>query len=213
MNTKPQVLRRNYSTLTDTRAAEMAQRGDIRACEHLLYKYRGLVRTKTRSYFLVGADQEDLLQVGMIGLWQSVMDFAPEKDITFLSFARICVERHMITAIKASTRRKQSPLNNSVSLEYYTSQSDNDFCLSDQLVSAVELDPEETLLQHEDRRLLCEALREMLSTFEWEVLKQYYLGRSYREIARQLRCGTKSVDNALGRIKRKVSHGRNVAVC
>lgn len=205
MATQPQILRRRYTRLSDKRAAELAQKGDIRACEHLLYKYRGLVRAKTRSYFLVGADQEDLLQVGMIGLWQSVMDFAPEKDISFLAFARICTERHMITAIKASTRRKQSPLNNSVSLEYYTQQADNDFCLADLLVSDVELDPEEVLLHREDQRILCETLKEMLSEFEWEVLKHYYLGRSYREIARRLRCSSKSVDNALGRIKRKVS--------
>jgi RNA polymerase sporulation-specific sigma factor len=204
MSATADIVRKRYSHLPDSRTAELAQKGDIRACEHLLYKYRGLVRTKTRSYFLVGADQEDLLQVGMIGLWQSVMDFAPEKEITFLAFARICVERHMITAIKASTRLKQSPLNNSVSLEYYAQES-NDFCLADLLVSDVELDPEELLLHREDQRTLCEALKEMLSDFEWEVLKQYYLGRSYREIARQLRCSTKSVDNALGRIKRKVS--------
>lgn len=205
MNAKSGVLRKRYSHLSDAQVAELAQSGDIRACEYLLYKYRGLVRTKTRSYFLVGADQEDLLQVGMIGLWQSIMDFAAEKDITFLAFARICVERHMITAIKASTRHKQQPLNNSISLEYYTQESDNDFCLADLLVSEVELDPEELLLHREDQRILCETLKEMLSEFEWDVLKHYYMGRSYREIARNLRCSTKSVDNALGRIKRKVS--------
>jgi len=210
MDAKPEIVRKRYSHLPDSCVADLAQNGDIRACEHLLYKYRGLVRTKTRSYFLVGADQEDLLQVGMIGLWQSVMDFAPEKDITFLAFARICVERHMITAIKASTRHKQSPLNNSISLEYYTQESTNDFCLADLLVSDIELDPEELLLHREDQRILCEALKQMLSKFEWEVLKHYYFGRSYREIARRLKCSPKSVDNALGRIKRKVSSNRGV---
>ena len=208
MSTKVEVLRKRYNRFSDLRAVKLAQSGDIRACEHLLYKYRSLVRAKTRSYFLVGGDHEDLLQVGMIGLWQSIVDFAAEKDIPFLSFARICIERHVITAIKAATRHKQSPLNNSVSLDYYVQESDNDFSIADLLVSDVEPDPEEVLLRREDRRILCETLRGMLSRFEWEVLKQYYLGRSYREIARRLRCTAKSVDNALGRIKRKVSSQR-----
>jgi RNA polymerase sporulation-specific sigma factor len=183
----------------------LAQAGDARASEHLLGKYRSLVRTKIRSYFLMGAEKDDLLQVGMVGLWQSIMDYQADQDISFLSFARICIERHVITAIKTATRHKQSPLNNSVSLEYCAEESENDFNLAEVLISDVELDPEELLLRREDARILRSTLKTLLSPFEWQVLKRYYHGMSYREIAIDLRCNTKSVDNALGRIKRKVA--------
>jgi len=194
-----------YDTLADSFVVELAQGGDIRASEHLLYKYRSLVRTKIRSYFLMGAEKEDLLQIGMIGLWQSIMDYSPDKDISFLSFARICIERHVITAIKTATRRKQSPLNNAISLDYCTDECDSDFNLEEVLVSDTELDPEELLLRREDAKVLRTTLKRLLSDFEWEVLKRYHLGQSYREIAVDLECNTKSVDNALGRIKRKVA--------
>ena len=114
MSSRRQLADYRYDRLPDQAAVMMAQSGDMSAVEHLLYKYRGLVRTKTRSYILMGGEKADLLQVGMIGLWQSVMDYSPRKDISFLSFARICIERHVITAIKAATRRKQSPLNSAV---------------------------------------------------------------------------------------------------
>ena len=194
-----------YDRLADQMIVKLAQAGDIRASEFLLYRYRSLVRTKTRSYFLMGAEKDDLLQVGMIGLWQSVMDYSPDKEISFLSFARICIERHVITAIKTATRQKQSPLNSAISLEYCTEESDSDFNLAEVLVSDTELDPEEILIRREDGRMLRDALRTLLSGFEWEVLKRYHVGKSYREIASDLECNTKSVDNALGRIKRKVS--------
>lgn len=170
----------------------------------MLYKYRSLVRTKTRSYFLMGAEKEDLLQVGMIGLWQSIMDYSPDKEISFLSFARICIERHVITAIKTATRQKQFPLNSAISLDYCVEEADSDFNLEEILVSDMELDPEEMLLRREDARCLHTSLKRLLSDFEWRVLKLYHLGKSYKEIASDLCCNTKSVDNALGRIKRKV---------
>lgn len=194
-----------YDRLPDQIMVKLAQAGDISASEFLLYKYRSLVRTKTRSYFLMGAEKDDLLQVGMIGLWQSIMDYAPERDISFLSFARICIERHVITAIKTATRQKQSPLNTAVSLEYCAEEGDSDFNLAEVLVSGTELDPEEILIRREDGRALREALKTLLSGFEWEVLKLYHVGKSYREIAVELACNAKSVDNALGRIKRKVA--------
>ncbi len=192
-----------YDRLPEQVVVDRAQSGDRYATEHLLYKYRALVRTKTRSYFLIGADRDDLVQVGMIGLWQSIMDYSPEQRISFLSFARICIERHVITAVKAATRRKQIPLNNAVSLDRHPEETDDAFNLTEVLVSETDIDPEELLLRKEDARRTVEALRPILSTFEWNVLKRYILGKSYREIAAELRCKTKSVDNALGRIKRK----------
>ncbi|MCX6343709.1 MAG: RNA polymerase sporulation sigma factor SigH [Armatimonadetes bacterium] len=193
-----------YDRLPDQAIVEIAQDGDIRAAEYMLYKYRSLVRTKTRSYFLMGAEKEDLLQVGMIGLWQSIMDYSPDKEISFLSFARICIERHVITAIKTATRQKQFPLNSAISLDYCVEEADSDFNLEEILVSDMDLDPEEMLLRREDARNLQASLRLLLSDFEWGVLKLYHFGKSYKEIADDLGCNTKSVDNALGRIKRKV---------
>lgn len=181
----------------------------MRACEHLLYKYRGLVAAKCRCYFMAGADHEDLLQIGMIGLWQSIMDYALDKPIPFASFARMCIDRHLITAIKASTRYKQSPLNNSVSLECFAEESGGDVNLGALLLSDEESDPEELIIQRENRRILREALRKMLSDFEWAVLEQYSTGKTYIQIAAALGCSRKSVDNALGRIKRKVSSRRS----
>jgi len=194
-----------YHHLTDQVVAKLAQAGDLNAAEFMLYKYRSLVRTKIRSYFLMGAEKDDILQIGMIGLWQSIMDYAEDKDISLLSFARICIERHVITAIKTATRLKQTPLNTAISLEYCVEENDSDFSLTEVLVSGAELDPEEILIRRENGRMLREALRTLLSEFEWEVLKRYHLGKSYREIAIDLECNTKSIDNALGRIKRKVA--------
>ena len=195
----------SYERLPDKGVVTLAQAGDAAACEFILYKYRGLVRTKVRPFFLVGGERDDLLQIGMIGLWQSILDYSSAKHISFLSFARICIERHMISAIKTATRRKQSPLNNSVSLEYYAQESEADFNLTDILVSDVDINPEVLLLHKEDHRMIRMFLRGLLSKFEWEVLKQYHMGKTYREIACCLACSTKSVDNALGRIKRKIS--------
>ena len=175
------------------------------AAEYLLYKYRNLVRNKVRSYFLVGAEKEDLLQVGMIGLWQAMVDYRADKAISFPAFARICIQRHIITAIKTATRQKQIPLNTSLSLEAPPDESNAEWSLSEILTSEETVDPEELVLRREDSMLLHEMLQQMLSDFEWRVLTGYKVGKSYREIAGELRCKTKSVDNALARIKRKVS--------
>lgn len=194
-----------YASLGDQEVVEIAQAGAESAVEYLLYKYRSLVRTKVRSYFLLGAEKEDLLQIGMIGLWQAIVDYRPDKDISFLSFARICIERHVITAIKTATRQKQAPLNTSVSLEYPSDDSESEWNLAEILVSEDTADPEELVLRREDNRRLRDMLHRLLSDFEWQVLAGYQVGKSYREIACELRCKTKSVDNALARIKRKIS--------
>ena len=199
------LLQSRYVTLCDQEVVRIAQAGDELAAEYLLYKYRSLVRTKIRSYFLMGAEKEDLLQIGMIGLWQAIVDYRPEKEISFLSFARICIERHVITAIKTATRQKQTPLNTSVSLEYPSDDSDSEWNLAEILISEDTVDPEELVLKREDNYRLQDMLRRLLSDFEWRVLSGYQVGKSYREIACELQCKTKSVDNALARIKRKIS--------
>lgn len=194
-----------YAETSDYDIVNRAQRGEDSAAEFLLYKYRNLVRTKVKSYFLVGAEKEDLLQVGMIGLWQAIVDFRSDRAISFPAFAKVCITRHIITAIKTATRQKQMPLNTSLSLESPSDDSSSDWNLSDILPGSGTLDPEEMVLRHEDTKILHDTLQAVLSEFEWKVLSGYQMGKSYREIAAELRCKTKSVDNALARIKRKVS--------
>ena len=197
--------RSRYADTPDAMVVRRAQMGHQDAAEHLLYKYRNLVRSKVKSYFLVGAEREDLLQVGMIGLWQAIVDYKPAKATSFPAFAKVCIHRHIITAIKAATRQKQVPLNTSLSLEV---PSEDDYCdwnMSDILQTDDTSDPEELVLAREDSQARQEMLQQLLSEFEWRVLAGYRLGKSYREIADELRCKTKSVDNALARIKRKVS--------
>jgi RNA polymerase sporulation-specific sigma factor len=191
--------------MLDSEVVSWAQRGYQDASEHLLYKYRNLVRSKVKSYFLVGAEREDLLQVGMIGLWQAIIDYKPAKATSFPAFAKVCIHRHIITAIKAATRQKQLPLNTSLSLEVPSEDEFSDWNMADILHSDSTSDPEELVLQREDNKARQEMLQQLLSEFEWSVLSGYQLGKSYREIADELRCKTKSVDNALARIKRKVS--------
>jgi RNA polymerase sporulation-specific sigma factor len=195
-----------YVDLPDREVVDRAQLGEEAASEFLLYKYRNLVRTKVKSYFLVGAEKEDLLQVGMIGLWQAIVDFRGDRAISFPAFAKVCIQRHIITAIKTATRQKQMPLNTSLSLESPADDSGHDWNLSDILPSSEALDPEELVLQIEDTKLLHEKLQQLLSDFELRVLAGYQVGKSYREIATELHCKTKSVDNALARIKRKVTN-------
>ncbi len=194
-----------YAGMPDADVVARAQRGYEDAAEHLLYKYRNLVRSKVKSYFLVGAEREDLLQVGMIGLWQAIVDYKPAKATSFPAFAKVCIHRHIITAIKAATRQKQLPLNTSLSLEVPSEDEFSDWNMSDILQTDETADPEELVLQREDSEALLGMLQQLLSEFEWRVLAGYQLGKSYREIADELRCKTKSVDNALARIKRKVS--------
>jgi RNA polymerase sporulation-specific sigma factor len=194
-----------YERLPDHRVVELAQNGRRDAAEHILYKYRNLVRSKVKSYFLVGAEREDLLQVGMIGLWQAIIDYRHDKATSFPAFAKVCIHRHIITAIKAATRQKQVPLNTSLSLEVPADEDSDEWNMADVLQASKDLDPEGVMVRCEDTRRLRSLLFQMLSEFEWRVLSGYEMGKSYREIAIELHCKTKSVDNALMRIKRKVT--------
>jgi RNA polymerase sporulation-specific sigma factor len=200
----PRSLQLRYAGQLDREVVERAQLGEDFAAEYLLYKYRNLVKTKVKSYFLIGAEKDDLLQVGMIGLWQAIIDFRADKAISFPAFAKVCIQRHIITAIKTATRQKQQPLNTSLSLECPSDDPSADWNLSEILTSENALDPEDMVLRSEDTKELRDNLTRLLSEFEWRVLAGYQLGKSYREIADELTCKTKSVDNALARIKRKV---------
>lgn len=193
------------SPITDEELVRKAQEDrDREACEYLLYKYKNLVRAKVKAYFLVGAEREDLLQIGMIGLWEAITDFKADRHTSFACFAKVCIQRQMISAIKAATRQKQAPLNSSVSLEAPPSGDDDDRVLCDTLTSKPEVDPENIVLGLEGERLLQQSLRSELSPFEWEVLTEYRTGKSYKEMASELGCKIKSIDNALSRIRRKL---------
>jgi len=193
------------SPISDEELVRRAQEdSDREACEYLLYKYKNLVRAKVKSYFLVGAERDDLLQIGMIGLWEAITDFRSDRHTSFACFAKVCIQRQMISAIKAATRQKQAPLNSSVSLEAPPSGDDDDRVLCDMLTSKPEVDPENIVLGLEGERLLQQSLRSELSPFEWEVLTEYRTGKSYKEMASELGCKIKSIDNALSRIRRKL---------
>ncbi len=190
--------------LRDEDVVARAQRGDREACEFLLYKYRNLVRSKVKSYFLAGAERDDLLQVGMIGLWEAVMDYRPDKTTSFACFAKVCVQRQMISAIKAATRQKQTPLNTSISLEATRPGDNSGRTLPEILACRRNIDPEDIVMGSEGRRLLKQSLQRELSLFEWRVLAAYQTGKSYKEMAEDLQCKVKSIDNALSRIRRKL---------
>ena len=189
----------------DDRLVAAARAGDERALNELLTKYRGYARAKARSYFLVGADHEDIVQEGMIGLYKAVRDFNPALASTFRAFAELCITRQIITAIKTATRQKHGPLNSYVSLTRpVAGDEDGDRTLSDVLPTSAVCDPADLVISAERIRALQEHFDEVLSDLEAEVLRLYVDGKSYVEIADVLDRHVKSIDNALQRIKRKL---------
>src|SRR5918997_796677 len=159
-----------YAEMPDSEVVAWAQMGRQEAAEHFLYKYRNVVRSKVKSYFLVGAEREDLLQVGMIGLWQAIVDYRHDKATSFPAFAKVCIHRHIITAIKAATRQKQVPLNTSLSLEVPADDDSAEWSMADVLQASREMDPEGMMVRGEDSHRLRSLLHQMLSEFEWRVL-------------------------------------------
>lgn len=195
----------SYESVSDEELVRRTQaEGNMEACEYLLRKYRNLVRAKVKSYFLVGAERDDLIQIGMIGLWEAITDYRNDRYTSFACFAQVCIQRQMISAIKTATRQKQIPLNSSVSLEAPPSGDDDDRNLLEVLTARMDTEPERVILGVEGERILQQSLREELSPFEWEVLTEYRTGKSYKEMAHDLNCKVKSIDNALSRIRRKL---------
>jgi RNA polymerase sporulation-specific sigma factor len=189
----------------DDRLIAAARSGDDRALNELLTKYRGYARAKARSYFLVGADHEDIVQEGMIGLYKAIRDFNPALASTFRAFAELCITRQIITAIKTATRQKHGPLNSYVSFSRpVAGDEEGDRTLSDVLASTAICDPADLVISAERIRALQAHFDEVLSDLEAEVLRLYVEGKSYVEIADVLDRHVKSIDNALQRIKRKL---------
>ena len=193
-----------HETRTDEELALLAQQGDDAALEYLLNKYKNFVRSKARSYFLIGADHEDIVQEGMIGLYKAIRDFKPEKLSSFRAFAELCITRQIITAIKTATRQKHIPLNSYVSLNKPIYDDESDRTLLDVITEGRVANPEDMLISQEDGGLIEDKIGQMLSSLEREVLSAYLDGKSYQEIAQELDRHVKSIDNALQRVKRKL---------
>jgi len=181
-----------------------AQNKNVRAQEYLINKYKNFVKAKAKSYFLIGADKEDIYQEGMIGLYKAIRDFKADRLSSFRAFAEICVTRQIITAIKTATRQKHIPLNTYISLNKPIYDEESDRTLLDVLSGAKITDPEELVISREEVISIQNEIGEVLSELEMEVLMSYLDGKSYQEIACDLDRHAKSIDNALQRVKRKL---------
>jgi RNA polymerase sporulation-specific sigma factor len=174
------------------------------ALEYLINKYKSFVRAKARTYFLIGADREDIIQEGMIGLFKAIRDYKGDKLSSFRAFAELCITRQIITAIKTATRQKHIPLNSYVSLNKPIFDEESDRTLMDIISEESISDPEELVINREEFLGIENKMGEILSSLEWEVLTSYLEGKSYQEIAEELERHVKSIDNALQRVKRKL---------
>lgn len=188
----------------DKEIAIEAKNGNVLAQEYLINKYESFVKTKAKSYFLIGADKEDIYQEGMIGLYKAIRDFNPDKLSTFKAFAELCVTRQIITAIKTATRQKHIPLNTYISLNKPIYEEESERTLLDVLAGLKITDPEELVISQEEKNRIEEEIEKVLSRLELEVLNSYLDGKSYQEIACDLDRHAKSIDNALQRVKRKL---------
>ncbi|MEW5323233.1 RNA polymerase sporulation sigma factor SigH [Geobacillus thermoleovorans] len=195
---------KDYHQLDDEQLVALVHEGDGEALDFLIHKYQNFVRAKARSYFLVGADREDIVQEGMIGLYKAVRDFKGDKLSSFKAFAELCITRQMITAIKTATRQKHIPLNSYVSLDKPIYDDESDRTLMDVLSGTQLTDPEQLIVNREEVDDIELKMAELLSDLERKVLALYLDGRSYQEISEELNRHVKSIDNALQRVKRKL---------
>jgi RNA polymerase sporulation-specific sigma factor len=198
--------------LEDLQLVLRARNGGQDALDALMRRYAGFVRLKASSYFLAGGDADDLVQEGMIGLYKAVRDFRADKETSFRSFAELCVTRQIITAIKTATRFKHAPLNSYVSFSHTPAgqESDGDCTLGDALPGPSVDDPSVCVISTEELQSLVFCLGSGLSALESEALRLYLEGNSYEDMAEDLGCDTKTIDNALQRVKRKIlAHQRS----
>ena len=194
----------DYRDMTDDEVVDLAQEGNALAIEYLIKKYKNFVKARSNSYFLIGADSDDIVQEGMIGLYKAIRDYKKEELASFFSFAELCITRQIITAIKTATRQKHQPLNSYVSLDKPIFHADSNRTLLDVLEGSKLDNPEKLVVSDEVYDILETNIKSMLSELELKVLQEYLKGRSYQEIAENLGRHVKSVDNALQRVKRKL---------
>ncbi|MFE7064789.1 RNA polymerase sporulation sigma factor SigH [Sutcliffiella halmapala] len=200
----PRKTSRVLELMEDEQVVEHVHLGDSEALDYLINKYKNFVRAKARSYFLIGADREDIVQEGMIGLYKAIRDFREDKLTSFKAFAELCITRQIITAIKTATRQKHIPLNSYVSLDKPIYDEESDRTLMDVISGAKVMDPEELIINQEEFDDIEVKMAELLSDLERKVLVLYLDGRSYQEISEDLNRHVKSIDNALQRVKRKL---------
>lgn len=194
----------DYENMVDEEIVALAAEGEVFAEEYIINKYKAQVKAKTKSYFLIGADRDDIYQEGMIGLYKAIRDFKSDKLASFRAFAELCITRQIITAIKTATRQKHIPLNSYVSLNKPIYDEESDRTLMDVLSTMHISDPEELVISKEERQKIEDKMNEVLSPLEIQVIKSYLDGKSYQEIAEELNRHSKSIDNALQRVKRKL---------
>lgn len=194
----------DFDSMLDEEIVLISRDDNPMAEEYLIHKYRNYVKAKAKSYFLIGADKDDIYQEGMIGLYKAIRDFKPDKLSSFRAFAELCITRQIITAIKTATRQKHIPLNSYVSLNKPIYDEESDRTLMDILSTIHISDPEELIISREERLKIEKKMAEVLSDLEIDVLKCYLDGKSYQEIACDLDRHAKSIDNALQRVKRKL---------
>ncbi|GED32996.1 MULTISPECIES: RNA polymerase sporulation sigma factor SigH [Brevibacillus] len=199
-----ELMHAQYELMTDEEVVDLVRDNHAEALEYLINKYKNFVRAKARSYFLIGADREDIVQEGMIGLYKSIRDFRGDKLTSFKAFAELCITRQIITAIKTATRQKHIPLNSYVSLDKPIYDEDSDRTLLDVISGTKVTDPEELFINREEFDDIEGKMSEILSDLERQVLMLYLDGRSYQQIAVELKRHVKSIDNALQRVKRKL---------
>ena len=194
-----------YQNLEDEQIIEQIKQGDEEALSYILEKYKNLVNIKVSKYFMVGAEKEDVVQEGMIGLFKAIKSYNSEKQNSFKSFANICIERQLITTIKSSNRQKHIPLNSYLSLNTaaYDNNEDDSVELIDTFNSNTIEDPLETIMKQEYYNEVETAVNKNLSKFEKQVLDRYLKGESYVKIAEKLDSPVKSIDNAIQRIRKK----------
>ena len=194
-----------YQNLTDEEIIKEIRLGDDEALTYILEKYKDLVNAKVGKYFIIGAEREDTIQEGMIGLFKAIKCFDPDKQNSFKSFANICIERQLITTIKTSNRQKHMPLNSYLSLNTsaYENNDDDSIELLETFNSNTIEDPLETIMKQEEYTEVEKAVNKNLSNFERQVLTRFLNGESYNKIAEKLETPVKSVDNAIQRIRKK----------
>jgi len=203
-NPMPQSTANSYEQHGDEAIVALCQNGDTAAQDYLLAKYKNFVRSKVRSFFLMGADREDIIQEGMIGLYKAIRDFLPEKSVSFHSFADLCISRQIITAVKAATRQKHIPLNSYISLNKPMFDEESDRTLLDVLTDSPHENPEDMMINAERRTAIEETINGLLSDLEKDVLNSYLEDKSYQEIAEEMQRHVKSIDNALQRVRKKL---------
>lgn len=199
-----EILDEEFKSLSDEAVVALAKENNEAALEYIIKKYKNMVKAKARSYFIMGADREDIVQEGMIGLFKAIRDYRNDKKASFKAFADLCITRQIITAIKTATRQKHIPLNSYISLNKPIFDEDSDRTLLDILTTTKTTDPETMIIDREELSNIEEKIGEVLSGFEQEVLMSYVRGKSYQEIAIDLNRQVKSIDNALQRVKKKL---------